>query len=625
GVNGSMAWSDNSSFAVTDLMLNPLYAYQTPGIVYSTLEGYVIALNGSSGELLWNTNASLGTIWDIDYGIIEYRGPFRLLAGSEDGSLHVIALENGELLWSYNPQLGPIIGVYEVEMKSEYFSYWDRIRSNAALIATRDGYVTCVYRDGWGRMRNDLNEWTGNYEAPERIERIQDVKLNSDEVTDCIIFLQDSSILALSGATGEALWKSSRPKGPITSIAVGDSRIIAGSHDGGVYSISAGSIQGSQLFSLEGEGVSSVLIQDLDQDNSQEIIAGAENGLVTLYDSSSKIQKWNTTVTGPVAVLGIINSDNDAFYEVVVGSRDGSLFVLDGETGTIDWVADDPEKDVVSLVIDDFNGDNDDEIAIGSDDSKLYCYDKAGNLLWVYSGFTNSINRLVVADLDNDGIADIGAGSYYNVSGVKGTTGEELWRNPDPPGYVRAISQADLNQDGQSDIVVGTYERIYAIDGRTGENLWFQKAEHDVIAIDSTDVNLDGTPDFIAGTSSGNVSLLDGISGHIVDHIDVYHSVEVIRILNENDNAVEIILADGSGIRSFNVGRSFSNAIKTNSMPSDYTGVSSAASNSNSPLITDSSSSIGWTAGIAIISLLILKQARIRLKKRRGHEHGKAS
>ncbi len=625
GVDGSMIWSDNSSFTITDLMLNPLFEHQGAGLVYSTLEGYVIGLNGSSGEILWNTSVSLGTIWDIDYGVNDYGGPICLFAGSEDGNLYIMTLESGEPLWSYNPQLGPIIGVYEVEMKSQYFSYRNRIRSNATLIATRDGYVTCVYRDGYNRIRHDLNEWIGNYEAPERIERIQQVKLNSGEVTDFIIFLQDSSMLALSGATGEPLWESPRPKGPITSIAVGENRIIAGSHDGGVYSISEGSSEGRLLFSLENERVSSVLIQDIDQDSSQEIIAGAENGLVIVYDSSSEIQRWNNTIPGPVAVLGIINSDNDAFSEVVVGSRNGALFVLDGETGAIDWVADDPEKDVVSLAIDDFDGDNDDEIAIGSDDSKVYCYDRTGNLLWVNSGLTNSINRLVAADLDHDGIADIGAGSYYNVSGIKGTTGEQLWRNPDPPGYVRAISQGDVNQDGQSDIVVGTYESIYAIDGRTGENIWSQKADRDVISIDSTDINLDGTPDFIAGTSSGNISLLDGVSGRIVDQIEVYHSVEVIRILKENDNAVEIILTDGSGIRSFNVGRNFSNATKTNSMPSDYTAGSSKDSDSNSPLITDSSSSFGWTAGIAIISLLILKQTRIRFKKRRGHQNGKAS
>ncbi|MHA2231985.1 MAG: outer membrane protein assembly factor BamB family protein, partial [Candidatus Hodarchaeales archaeon] len=616
GVNGTLMWYDESGLTVTDLFTYPLLSDGTHGIIYSTLEGYILGINGSSGDALWNTSVSAEAIWDIDYGQNEYRGPVQLFAGSEDGNLYVLSLHSGEVLWSFNPQHGAIIGVGEIEMKVEYYN-WYTMNNNASLVASRDGSVTCIYQNRWGQLiEAGINEWSDQFQASNNIERIQAAYLDGDDVKDYYLFLQDSSLVALSGTNGERLWETSLPKRPMTTIAADEDIIIAGSQGGGVYSIVAGSKEKRAILFLQGTGIATAAIHDIDQKDGQEILVGADNGLVALLNTSSGTDSWNTTVSGPVAVLGAIRGGGNALFDVIVGSRDGTLTLLDGETGNIEWVASDPEKDVVSLAIDDFDGDGNDEIAVGSDDSNLYCYDSEGHLLWVNSDLTNSINRLTTGDFDKDGINDLAAGSYYNVSGVKGTTGELLWRNAEPPGYVRAISHGDLNQDQVLDVIVGTYESAYAIDGFTGETIWAQKAEQDVISMDSNDINRDGIPDLIVGTSSGDILLLDGISGRVVQKLDAYHSVEAMIIREGNDDGAELIFTDGSGIRSYSVARIFPEESNTTTTLSDLSVESSLRSNSEPPLISDSSSSFGWTVGIAMISFMILIRARARSRNR---------
>ncbi|MFX0113707.1 MAG: PQQ-binding-like beta-propeller repeat protein [Candidatus Hodarchaeota archaeon] len=608
GINGSALWYDESGLSVTDLVVYPRESKAPFEIIYATIEGYVVGINATNGEMFWKTAISKEAIWDLAYGSNEYNRGIRLFVGSADGSMYILSAQGGGIYWSYETQEDEVVGVGEVERET---SYW-YTRYNASLVATRSGQVSCVYKDYWGHL---MHQWDPYY-APARIDRIQAAHLNHDDITDFFLFLEDSSIMTLSGATGKPLWASARPKGPITAIAIEENtRIIAGSQDGGIYSVWPASGNEFLLFSHSEAGIASVIFRDIDQNEDQEILAGADDGLVILLDGPNGTQVWNNTVSGPVAVLGTISTRNDDFLNVVVGSRDGMLSILDGETGSIEWLADDPEKDIVSLGISDFDGDGDNEIVVGSDDSKLYCYDHDGNLLWVYGDLTNSINRVVVGDLDGDGIADVGVGSYYNVSGVKGSTGEELWRNPNPPGYVRAISQNDITHDGIGDVIVGTYESIHALDGITGEVIWTQKAEQDVISMDSNDINKDGTPDVIAGTSTGAIYLLDGISGQLIWQDEAFHAVEALEIMDGNDDAAELIIADGSGIRSFYIARTFSGGSNTTNTTSNNTATSSIKSGTP-PLISDSSSSFGWTIGIAITSLIALAYTRKRFKKK---------
>jgi hypothetical protein len=245
---------------------------------------------------------------------------------------------------------------------------------------------------------------------------------------------------------------------------------------------------------------SKALLVDLDNNGTQEIVIGTEQGQLFVFESDGSVRAgWPKTPCPPVPgqsnASELVSSpaagqlDNDAQLEIVVGcgaipsDRDRGQVTAYKANGTqlwsfagmLDLLNGDGLPDAVwsTPALGDLNGDGKDDVVFGSFDQHVYALNGTnGQLLpgWPVWLRDTIFSSPALADLDGDGQLEIiiGADVHAEAPPYNTPTGGALWvfrRNGTQlPGFPRftnfgigsSPAVGDITGDGCPEIVVGT-------------------------------------------------------------------------------------------------------------------------------------------------------------------------
>ncbi|MBU4406076.1 MAG: VCBS repeat-containing protein, partial [Candidatus Altiarchaeota archaeon] len=251
------------------------------------------------------------------------------------------------------------------------------------------------------------------------IESVKTADLDGDGLKEIVITAvsdnQNQNGVYVFDNTGKRKWTKGT-KGRSYSLAIADlnndgrPEVVVGTTWGnGPISSSTGYISvlnssGGEIFNnrMEGGGIVSVAVADLDNDGTGEILAGSWPAL-SVFDHEGN-SKWNYTAGGRVNALVAEDLDNDGNKEIIIASND--IYVLDNEG---ELICKNPVgSEVYALEIKDLDGDGRAEILVGSD--RFYILDNECNEVWNYRTDL-SVKSISVDDLDNDGYYEVAVGS----------------------------------------------------------------------------------------------------------------------------------------------------------------------------------------------------------------------
>lgn len=306
----------------------------------------------------------------------------------------------------------------------------------------------------------------------------------------------DRSIVALSGYTGEILWKHETDE-------YGDG--------GWVYQVDA-------RFDYNGDEFPDVLAATGDD--------SGDNGPKRVYclDGKNGESIWETPLNGPVfSVIGIEDFTGDGQPDAVAGASNegetqGSFYGIDGSNGDSKWDFVTQGMTVWALEqIDDIDGSGTQDIIAGVNNGQYYMVDPKSLYIIFTSGIgSNTIVRFeVLDDISRDGFRDVlVASAAKSVIVLDGEAGGYLVNTPiaDKSWVVDGI--ADVSGDNVNDIIAGSLyssNYTYFIESFGGEILQEENYFEPVDAIRSiNDINDDWSMEMVAGGRFGKITCYSG-------------------------------------------------------------------------------------------------------------------
>ncbi|MFH1722244.1 MAG: FG-GAP-like repeat-containing protein, partial [Candidatus Altiarchaeota archaeon] len=213
----------------------------------------------------------------------------------------------------------------------------------------------------------------------------------------------------------------------------------------------------------------SVSAGNLDADRQLEIVAGAKNNKVVVYNEKSDLL-WEFATENPVYFVKATDVDGDGVDEVVALSYKygmATVYLL-SKTGSQVWVhkiqdgiftggVEDP------IAVADIDRDGKKEIVVGSMKHGVDVIDDKGGIKWNYplGGLVSSVEIL---DLEDDGAAEIIVGAKPDLVILDGQ-GNALGENSAISHTINSITSADVDGDGIKEVVAGTTEEVLVFDG----------------------------------------------------------------------------------------------------------------------------------------------------------------
>ncbi len=366
------------------------------------------------------------------------------------------------------------------------------------IVASEDNFIRCF--NGNASVEGDIlwshEVYAGSVYSQNGLVTISDI--NADGYRDVIAAMAwgDRSILALSGKTGQQIWKHYTNE-------YGDG--------GWVYQVDAS-------YDYNNDGIPDVLASTGDD--------GQGTGPKRIYclNGLTGLSIWETPCEGPLfSVAGVADFTGDGKPDVVAGGSNagetqGKVYGIDGANGSVKWTIYVPGSSVWALMqIDDFTGDGIKDIASG---------DYSGNINF-HNAVTGSkvLNRNIgnvlilrfenPGDLNGDGHPDILIGhSGTSCIVVNGFTAGILWSKPLADKCWNVANAGDVTWDGINDVIAGTlYSNNYAyfLNGISGSTLFSQPVGTPVDAINAIpDIVGDLTMEMVVGGRNGSLACFSG-------------------------------------------------------------------------------------------------------------------
>ena len=386
-----------------------------------------------------------------------------------------------------------------------------------------DGLDEIIAADQWYNLRvfnADTRGLLWEYTTDQDISTLNIYDVTDDAIPEVIYGdRQGSSIYALND-TGSLLWKT-----------------------------------GNQFDS----GVTDVLVTDLDQDSSLELIWGAgyySSGpdYLYVYDIDTAEIEWTSPETnGPYygVAFGDLNGDNipDRIYisfESQASFGDGIVTAINGATDEVLWKTSSNTFEgfawsgLQDVTIADIDGDNINEVLVATDrlyEGRVYILNSADGSVNSKIEFENqTIYSVKVADIDGDGSNEIIAGGEQNIYLVDGTTLATISTLPNlgnNGGLIRSFELMNIDDDESLEIIA-LRERIFIIDP-DNNSLIPSSTLHTSIAI-SKDIFSDENIIYL-GDAEGMLSILkpDGSTEKItqlcnasVDSLETFNPVTLL-------------------------------------------------------------------------------------------------
>ncbi len=338
--------------------------------------------------------------------------------------------------------------------------------------------------------------YSGAVYQQDALDIISDI--NNDGYQDVIAGTAwgDRSIVALSGKTGQQIWKHS-----------------TANYGGGgwVYQVDASA-------DYNGDEIPDVLAASgNNQDN---------NGPRRVYclDGLDGSVIWEAFLGGAgFAVKAIADINGDDIPDALAGCSDagetqGFAKAINGSNGSILWTYPTSGTSVWALAqLDDINADGVKDVVAGSFNGQLYLLDATnGNMLAQGFAGNNIILRLIpVGDMNDDGFTDF-AMAYSGTSLIvyDGQTGDQLFAKsmPDKAWNVERIP--DITGDLRDDLAAGTlYQSNYAgfYDGTDGAELFSAPFGQAVDALTVLpDITADNSWEMVVGGRNGKIVCYSG-------------------------------------------------------------------------------------------------------------------
>ncbi|MCP4661392.1 MAG: hypothetical protein GY856_38810 [bacterium] len=257
---------------------------------------------------------------------------------------------------------------------------------------------------------------------------------------------------------------------------------------------------------------------DLDGDGRDEIVAGDDWYLISVYDAERQALSYTIPVDVDLSALQVIDVEGDGTPEIIYGDGQwGEIHVMNGATGAEKWQIPNPDHSTTSIAIADVDADGTRE------------------LLWG-AGHTGGSNHLYVADT---------------------VTRDTEWQTIDIVGPFRGLDWGDVDADGANELLhISKYSDdldngFYFLHGAASKIEEYRNVppprdySWGVFRIGHAQV--DGDPQHeifvaIGGYYSGTIVAYDGLS-----HAEQWHasgSAGALRVADvDQDGAVEVVVA----------------------------------------------------------------------------------
>jgi hypothetical protein len=423
-----------------------------------------------------------------------------------EGSAQTQAYEIGAQLWSF--QVPENYDMSPKAMRSIADISGDG--QSDLIVGTEDNIIRAINGNASGASQIlwEREIYSGAVYQQDALDIIADI--NNDGYEDVIAGTAwgDRSIVALSGKTGQQIWKHS-----------------TANYGGGgwVYQVDA-------TTDYNGDDIPDVLaVSGNNQDN---------NGPRRVYclDGLDGTVIWEAFLGGAgFAVKAIADINGDDIPDALAGCSDagetqGFAKAINGSNGGILWTYPTSGTSVWALAqLDDINADGVKDVVAGSFNGQVYLLDATnGDLLAQGYAGNNIILRLIpVGDMNDDGFTDFAmAYSGTQLIVYDGQTGDQLYAKslPDKAWNVERIP--DITGDLRDDLAAGTlYQSNYAgfYDGIDGAELFSAPFGQAVDALTVLpDITEDNSWEMVAGGRNGKIVCFSGGLNAPVGEQEIY-------------------------------------------------------------------------------------------------------
>ena len=418
------------------------------------------------------------------------------------------------------------------------------------IICSEDNYIRCFNGNSSGiaDIMWELEVYSGSVYDQPGLSTIPDI--DNDGYEDVIVGTTggDRSIIAISGKTGNVIWKHQTSEY---------------GQGGWVYAVNT-------EFDYNSDGIHDVLASTGDD------YEGLGPKRVYCLDGINGLAIWETPIGGPVfSVIGVEDFTGDGKADVVAGASNdeetqGRILGIDGTNGIITFDRPTGGSSVWALLqIDDITGDGIKDIAAGDFGGNYYYVNPESNSL-IFQGVISSSLILRFEKMDDvigDGYSDLlVAHSKYNGIVLNGYDGSNIWLHPlDDKSWNVAVID-DITGDDINDVLIGTLftdNYCYYLNGVDGEEISSINYNTPIDALNSIpDIVGDGTMEMVVGGRNGKVYCYSGgtkiwvdvfdkepLENEIIVYPNPFYNELSIEVGNENTENNDCWIVDLSGKR----------------------------------------------------------------------------
>ncbi len=421
-----------------------------------SFEPHQIALNASTGEVLWETETTGAMSFSGSY----YKGKL-LKAGEQDNIFYCFDAETGEILWKYNP--GTQLGYWVSGSAAAYDMVYELNKDgNLYALDINSGELVWKYQ-GPGYLF-----WPGwPVVADGKVYATTGQRVSYDPYT---LEYSESEFVCLDAYTGDLVWKL-----PIETHSPRDSIAIA---YGNLYVI-PGFIKEMTMddyITFDEVWAIGTNSWPLWRNNSLNNGAGKAGPMELNL-------RWKFTTNG-----GVVSTPVAINERIYVGSQDKNVYALDASDGRKIWSFKTEARIKSSLAV------TKDRVYVGPDDGYVYCLDAInGTLLWkTFAGGYIEAPFKAVTGIRSSPIVfeeQVYVGSLdTNVYCFDAISGDIKWTFK-TLGYI--TSTPAVTKDGA---YVTAQEpdsgALYKIDANYGSLIWKREIEYEIVADRGTDLHV---------------------------------------------------------------------------------------------------------------------------------------
>ena len=421
-----------------------------------SFEPHQVALNASTGKILWDTETTGAMSFSGSY----YEGKL-LKAGEQDNVFYCFDAETGEILWRYNP--GTQLGYWISGSAAAYDMVYELNKDgNLYALDVNSGQLVWKY-EGPGYLF-----WPGwPVVADGKVYATTGQRVSYDPYT---LEYSKSEFACLDAFTGDLVWKlpiETHPPRDSIAIAYGNLYIIPG------YIEEMTMDDYTTLDEVWALGTDSWAMWRNDSGNT-----GAGQTGPTELNLRWKFTTGGGIVSTPVAVDG----------RIYVGSQDKKIYCIDARNGRYIWSFMTGARIKSSPAV--VNG----KVYVGPEDGYIYCLNASnGNLLWKSDagGYIEAHFKAVTGIRSSPIVVDdrIYVGSLdTNLYCLDTNSGNVVWTYK-TDGYITsspAVSAGNVYITSQEPDVGA----LYKLDADDGTLIWKLEIEYVIVADRGKDLHV---------------------------------------------------------------------------------------------------------------------------------------